>query len=102
MSETIQLLCEGWYGTGNTQEAGDIHRKEEIDCSKLWGKSLGFATTKFVPICRGISGTMGELVVDKNYVAEQHDLPIDTLVLDFANQGVDDNETGVDEGGGEI
>ena len=51
MSETIQLLCEGWYGTGNTYEAGDIRHKEEIDCSKLWGKSLGFATTKFVPIC---------------------------------------------------
>ena len=102
MSETIQLLREGWYGTGNTYEPGDIRRKEEIDCSKLWAKSLGFATTKFVPICQGISGTMGELQVDKNYVAEPHDLPIDTLVLDFANQGVDDNETGVDEGGGEI
>ena len=102
MSETIRLLCEGWYGTGKTYQAYDIRHKEEIDCSKLWAKSLGFATTKFVPICQGISGTMGELQVDENYVAEPHDLPIDTLVLDFANNSVDDNETGVDEGEGEI
>ena len=102
MSETIRLLCEGWYGTGNTYPEGDIRHKGEIDCFKLWNKSLGFATTKFVPICRGVSGTIGELQVDENYVAEPHDLPIDTLVLDFANSSTDDNETGVDEGGGEI
>ena len=102
MSETIRLLCEGWYGTGNTYPEGDIRHKGEIDCFKLWNKSLGFATTKFVPICQGVSGTIGELQVDENYVAEPHDLPIDTLVLDFANSSTDDNETGVDEGGGEI
>ena len=96
------LLQRACYGTRKTYLEGDIRHKGEIDCSKLWSKSLGFATTKFVPICRGVSGTIGELQVDENYVAEPHDLPIDTLVLDFANSSTDDKETGVDEGGGEI
>ena len=47
--------------------------------------SLKMATTKFVPICRGIQGTIGSLVVDPNYTPEEVSVPIDTLIVHITN-----------------
>ena len=51
---------------------------------------MKFARTKFIPLCDGISGTVEDLVIDENYVDEEVDVPIDTLVLNLANEDVDD------------
>ena len=53
---------------------------------------MKIAGTKYVGLCDGISGEIGSLNVDENYVEEEVDLPIDTLVTDLTNE---DNE--VDE-----
>ena len=68
-----------------------ILRKKAVDCRKLWSKCLTIAGTKFVPLCNGISGQIGSLVVDKNYVDEEFVIPIDTLVTDLTNE---DNKDG--------
>ena len=53
---------------------------------------LKIAGTKYVGLCDGILGKIGSLNVDENYLEEEVDLPIDTLVTDLTNE---DNE--VDE-----
>ena len=54
------------------------------------------ASTKFVPVCRGIKGTIGELVVDKNYIPEPCEVPIDTLVLTINQDLNEDDENQVE------
>ena len=48
------------------------------------------AATKFVPQCKGISGTTGALAIDLTYQYDEVDIPIDALVLDIAR--IDDGE----------
>ena len=40
----------------------------------------------------GIKGTIGELIIDENYIAEPCDVPIDTLVLTINRESEEDNE----------
>ena len=44
----------------------------------------------------GISGEVGSLVVDESHTNELCDIPIDTLVLNFAQEDYGDDEFGVD------
>ena len=69
-------------------------RKKPVDCHKLWATCLGIAGTKFVSLSEGISGEIGSLVVDKNYVDDSPDLPIDTLVVDLTREDVEVAEFG--------
>jgi hypothetical protein len=48
-----------------------------------------FAATKFIPLCDGISGTIGTLVVDAHYVEDVVLFPIDALVVDFSQMDDD-------------
>ena len=96
MKETVRLLREGWYGNGETYLDGHPLKKGEIDCSKLINHSVELASTKFVPVCRGIKGTIGELIIDENYIAEPCDVPIDTLVLTINRESEEDNENEVE------
>jgi hypothetical protein len=48
-----------------------------------------FAATKFIPLCDGISGTIGMLVVDVHYVEDAIAFPIDALVVDLSQ--IDDD-----------
>lgn len=97
MKETVRLLREGWYGTGGKYPVGDMRRKNEVNCKALWMNSLKLATTKFVPICKGIDGTIGNLIIDENYVPEQVSVPIDTLILDLTKVGNVDDDIAVND-----
>lgn len=90
MRDIVKYLREGWYGNGNQFIDGHPYQKKPVDCRKLWNTCLKFARTKFIPLCDGISGTVEDLVIDENYVDEEVDVPIDTLVLNLANEDVDD------------
>ena len=72
-----------------------IVKKGEINCSKLIDHSVKIFLTKFVPVCQGIKGTIGELVVDKNYIPEPCEFPIDTLVLTINQDLNEDDENEV-------
>ena len=94
--ETVRLLREGWYGTLDKFPEGDLHRKAQVNCKALWERSLNLATTKFVPICHGIKGTIGSLEIDETYVHESVNVPIDTLINDLSNGPNLDNDNGAD------
>ena len=51
------------------------------------------AGTKFVGLCGGLSGTIGHLIVDPDYVDERVALPIDTLVQDLTSEMEIDGDT---------
>ena len=90
MKQTVELLREGWYGSGDKYPLNHPYRKKEACCEALVKNSIDMATKKFVPLCKGIEGSIGSLRVDENYKPESVNLPIDTLVMNVANQEDDD------------
>ena len=97
MREVVKALREGWYGNGNAYPANHPLSKRAVDCSGLWRTALHCAGTIYVPICDGISGEIGDLVIDDSHTDELCDIPIDTLVLDMTNEETDYDEIGVIE-----
>ena len=47
--------------------------------------------TKFVPLCEGISGIIGDLKIDDTFKYESVMLPIDTFVIGLMNHVEDDD-----------
>jgi hypothetical protein len=84
MKQTVSQIREEWYGNHWDVSVGHTDRKGGVDCSKHFGTRLDFAATKFVPLCDGISGTIGALVVDRDYVEDAVAFPIDALVVDLS------------------
>ena len=80
MHDVVQELHEGWHDNGETYNHDHPLRKLPVDCMKLVETSLAIAGTKFFRLCPGISGTMGELKIDSEYIDEESNIPIDTLV----------------------
>jgi transposase len=81
MKEMVSHVREGWNGNGETYPVGDLYRKAPVDCEKLYQESIKAAATKFIPLCEGISGTIGALTIDPTYQDDEVDIPIDALVL---------------------
>lgn len=86
MKQTIQHLREEWWG--NDLPESDVLHKKAVNCQGLFNTAIRYANQKFIPLCEGISGTIGNLVVDPTYQDETVALPIDTLVLDLTKQHV--------------
>jgi transposase len=87
MKETVSHTREGWYGNKWDLPIGRIRRKYPVSCYKLFLTSLEYAATKkFMPLCEGISGTIGNLVVDGTYKEDPVAFPIDTLVIDLTKE----------------
>jgi hypothetical protein len=89
IKQTVSHVREGWYGNGDTYPEGDLYRKAPVDCAlvdcgKLFQECVRAAATKFIPLCEGISGTIGDLKINETYQEEEIDIPIDALVLDLA------------------
>lgn len=92
MKEVVQHLREGWYGNLTQMEREDLpqHKydsliKKPADCSALFRHAIDCANKRFVPMCAGISGEIGSLVIDKNHIANKEGLPIDMFVLDITD-----------------
>jgi hypothetical protein len=49
----------------------------------------------FIPLCDGVSGTIGALTIDENYERDTTSIPIDTVVDNLTNQVVDDDDISV-------
>jgi len=52
---------------------------------------LNYTGTKYFALCDGISGVIGELIVDKNWVDETVKVSIDTLVVN-SNLGEEEDD----------
>jgi hypothetical protein len=92
MKSTLQHLKWGWYGnhhlfdeTGNRNCDIDyrITKKDPVDCSKLFDHSIKLMNDKYIKMCGGISGTIGNLIVDPNYEGDVTGIPVDFLLNDF-------------------
>ena len=59
------------------------YHKSPVDCRKLWATCKKIAWTKFVPLCEGIEGIIGDLKIDDAFEYKSVILPIDTLVVDL-------------------
>ena len=97
MKDVVSALRVGWYGNQNEYPEGHPKRKRAVDCRKLWATCMKDAGTIYVPICDGISGEIGSLVIDQNQTDDSYTLPIDTLVLDLTKEDFAVDETGQDE-----
>jgi hypothetical protein len=42
------------------------------------------ANKKFIPMCDGIEGTIGALLVDENHKPDRTGIPIDMLIADLS------------------
>jgi hypothetical protein len=42
--------------------------------------AVDMANNKFIPICDGLNGKIGNLIIDKNYEANNIDMPINILL----------------------
>lgn len=104
MKETVMNVREGWYGNIHDWEANDAHllsdyrrqRKEPADCHRLFQHAIKMANTKFVPMCEGITGTIGNLTVDADHLLNREGIPIDMLV-NLVSKIVSDDENDVDD-----
>jgi hypothetical protein len=86
MKECIKHLREGWWGNGygeDGKQPDDPEYKAPVDCNKLFNTAIKHANNKFIPLCPGISGTIGNLTVDPDYQDEGVDFPIDAFVIDL-------------------
>ena len=63
----------------------------------LYVTCLSIAGTKFVQLYEGISGVIANLEVDPKFRYESVTIPIDTLMVDFTREDVDDDEFGAIE-----
>ena len=70
--------------------SGALTPQGSVCCCKRFNKFLEAAQTKFIPQCKGISGTTGALAIDLTYQYDEVDIPIDAIVLDIAR--IDDGE----------
>jgi hypothetical protein len=91
MKEMVSRLLDGWYGNPDQFEAGDNESHAATACGKLVQHAVKCADSTFIPLCDGLSGTIGELTIDGNHERDTTGIPIDTLVVDMTNQ-VDDGD----------
>ena len=91
MRNVVKYLREGWYGNGDAYAPDHPYHKSPVDCRKLWATCKKIAWTKFVPLCDGISGIIGDLKIDDTFKYESVMLPIDTLVVDLTKHVEDDD-----------
>ena len=97
MQNVVKYLREAWYGSTGTFDVNNVTNKCPVDCRNLWAQCLTIAGTKFVPLCEGIYGEVGNLEVNDSFRYESFDLPIETLVVDLTRVGKEDDEFGESE-----
>jgi hypothetical protein len=57
----------------------------------LFKHAIEVANEQFIPICDGIEGTLGLLVINENYKNDLHNVPID-IMLNMQNIIADEEE----------
>jgi transposase len=106
MRETVFNVREGWYGNCVKWDSNETslltdyrrQRKEAVSCHRLFKHVVAMADSKFLPLCEGISGKIGQLIVDNEYRPIKTDLPIDLLMNNLSKINpvdvveIDDND----------
>ena len=94
MKQTMKHVRDGWYGNLHEFDANGVplitepsylhQQKQPVDCMKLFQKMVSMGNKKFIPMCEGISGTLGQLTVDTSHIPIRAGVPIDILMSDMA------------------
>jgi DDE superfamily endonuclease len=88
MKETVENVREGWYGNAIQWDRGTYkykddyrrQRKEAVDCSRLFKHVIKITNNKYIPICEGITGKLGSLIIDEEHVPNREGIPVDMLI----------------------
>jgi transposase len=106
MRKIVELLRKGWYGDYPTANVGNdinnLSRKLPTKIDGLFRKVVKMANEKFIPMCPGLSGTLGDLVIDRDHEANYDGLPIDMLIEDLVGLDDDLDAFNIDESGLEL
>ena len=92
MKETVADLRDGWYGNAHKLSAEDATDPDILvkpsDCGKLAEHAIKMANQRFIGMCPGLSGTIGNLECDYFLVeaVDTREFPIDLVVLDLVNE----------------
>ena len=87
MKDVVQRLRDGWYGNTNGFQEDNDEYCHPIDCNKLVMDKV------FVPLCTGLSGSIGNLTVDPTHEGDTTCIPIDTYIVDLTKDDDDDVES---------
>jgi hypothetical protein len=55
-------------------------RKEPTDCNALFNHAIAMGNKIFIPICKGLKGKLGELIIDNEHIPDYAGLPVDMLI----------------------
>lgn len=111
MVDTVEHLRDGWYGN-DYKFADPLKRpgyhvlpKARVDCGRLFDHCVNNINTIAIPVCRGLEGKIGALIVDPNFVRNTDALPVDIFllgldaVLDEASNALDNDGINDDDNG---
>lgn len=96
--ETVWHLRHGWYGNShlfqgdNRPEDYRVTEKSAVDCRKLFNHCVHNANTMSIPLCAGLSGSIGNLVIDEDHEANVDGMPIDIMLLNIGSAVVEGQE----------
>jgi transposase/ribosomal protein L30E len=108
MKETVADLRDGWYGNKHKLSAQDAADPdifvEPSDCGKLAEHAIKMANKRFIAMCPGLSGMIGNLECDYSLVEAvgTREFPIGLVVLDLAREVIvvnDDDDSSDDSDG---
>ena len=64
----------------------DVEYTTRTKCSGLVKKIFDSANREFIPLCPGITGEIGGLIVDSAHERDTSEIPIDSYVLDLTKE----------------
>jgi hypothetical protein len=101
LRDVVETLRHGWYGnhmffeehedeidpiSGCIRSRGRyILPRDTLDCYSLVQHTITDINRKYIPMCDGLSGTLGSLIIDPDYETNLDGLPIDMVVMNVAN-----------------
>jgi hypothetical protein len=109
MKETVADLQDGWYGNAHKLSAEDAVDPgilvKPSDCGLLAEHAVKMANDRFIAMCPGLSGPIGDLECDWSLVedVDTREFPIDLVVVNLAHEVIDvddDNDSSDDSNSG--
>ena len=83
MKTAVEQLREGWYGN-ETLEFKSIKRTvAKANCLGIYNKTIRLANDRFVKLCPDLTGTLGNLVHQRNDEGSSAAFPIDLVIADY-------------------
>jgi hypothetical protein len=104
LREVVNTLRKGWYGNVFDRYEDDIDplsgllkindrvfsSKDPIDCRCLFQHTIDEINHRYIQMCDGVDGVLGELVVDDSNEGTLAGLPADMVMLNITNNPEND------------